>query len=79
MIFKKVEKIVSGENNVKEFLSILNSEYTKNKNMIKYDYFIITVPIKFFLEVELNNNLRKIIKFIYLPENIVIRNLIMKE
>ena len=70
MIFKKVEKIVSGLNNVKEYLSILNSQFSKNKNMIKYDYFIITFPIKFFDDVKLDKNLRKIIKFIYLPENI---------
>ena len=67
LMFKKIEKIVKGFNNVKEYLNILNSKYAKNTSMKNYDYFIITLPIKFFEVINLDMNLRKIIKFIDLP------------
>ena len=67
LTFKKIEKIVEGFNNVKEYLNILNSKYAKNTNMKIYDYFVVTLPIKFFDEINLDQNLKKIIKFIDLP------------
>ena len=69
LVFKKIEKIVSGEKEVKEYLNILNSKYANNTNLKNYDYFIVTFPIKFFEEINLDINLRKIIKFIDLPGN----------
>ena len=69
LTFKKIGKIVTGEKNVKEYLAILNSKYAKNINMKNYDFFIVTLPIKFFNEINLEQNLRKKIKFIDLPGN----------
>ena len=67
LMFKKIEKIVEGFNNVKEYLEILNSKYAKNTSIKNYDYFVITLPIKFFKLINLDKNLREKIKFIDLP------------
>ena len=67
--FKKIGRIVTGEKNVREYLTILNSKYAKNTNMKNYDFFIVTLPIKFFKEINMEQNLRKKIKFIDLPGN----------
>ena len=66
-IFRKKEKIITGQKNVKKMLELLNLNYAKNTNKNDWNYFILTLPIKFFDEINLEKNLRKIIKFIDLP------------
>ena len=67
LVFQKKEIIVSGLNNVKEYLTLLNSKYAKNTSMKYYDYFIVTLPIKYFEEINVDQNLINKIKFIDLP------------
>lgn len=66
-VFKKLEKIASGKNNIKKVLELLNLNYAKNTDMQNSNYFILVLPIKFFNENKLDKNLRKSIKFIDLP------------
>ena len=67
--FKKLDKIISGEKNVKEYLKILNSKYFGNTKVENFDFFIVTLPIKFFSEMKIEENVKNNIKFIYLPDN----------
>ena len=67
LIFMKIGKIVTGEKNVREYLTLLNSKYAKNTNNQNYDYFIVTLPIKFFKEMKIEDNVKKMIRFIDLP------------
>ena len=67
LIFMKISKIATGVKNVKEYLTLLNSNYAKNTNNQNNDYFIVTLPIKFLDEMKVNEKLKKIIRFIDLP------------
>ena len=66
-IFKKEECIASDEKSVKEMLEELNTEYANRTDKKELNYFIITLPIKFFDEIKLDKEIRKNVKFIDLP------------
>ena len=66
-IFKKLEKVVTGEKKVKEILELINYQYAKETDKKDYNFFILTLPIKYFDDINLDINLRKKIKFIDLP------------
>lgn len=67
LIFIKMGKIVTGEKSVKEYLALLNTKYAKNTKLENNEYFIVSLPIKFFDEINIDENLKKIIRFIDLP------------
>ena len=67
LIFMKIGKLATGVKNVKEYLTLLNSNYAKNTSNQNYDYFIVTLPIKFLDEIKIDEKLKKIIRFIDLP------------
>ena len=52
---------------VREMLEELNTEYAKDTDNGDFNYFIITLPIKFFNEINLDNEIRRSVKFIDLP------------
>ena len=52
---------------VREMIEELNTEYAKDTDNGDFNYFIITLPIKFFNEINLDKEIRKSIKFIDLP------------
>ena len=66
-VFTRAERIACGLNDVKEKLEQFNTEYSKDTDNGDLDYFIITVPIKFFDEMNMDPEIRKSIKFIDLP------------
>ena len=66
-IFERLRRIEVGEKNVKSTLTLFNEDYAKDTDMKDCDYFILTLPIKFFDEINLEPNLRKMIKFIDIP------------
>ena len=62
-IFERTKKLASGKEKVKEILELLNEDYSENNN----EYFVLTIPIRFFDEIKLDKDLRKYIKFIDIP------------
>ena len=66
-IFKRAECIAKGEYEVKDMLEEFNTEYAKDTDYGDLNYFIITLPIRFFNEMNLDNETRRSVKFIDLP------------
>ena len=66
-ILKREECIASDEKSIKEMLEELNTEYANKTDNKDLNYFIITLPIKFFDEINLDKEIRKKVKFIDLP------------
>ena len=52
---------------VREMLEELNTEYAKDTDNVDFNFFIITLPIKFFNEINLDEEIRRSVKFIDLP------------
>ena len=67
IVFKRDECIAKGEKKVKDMLEQLNTEYAKDTDNGEFNYFIITLPIKFFNEINLDKEIRRSVKFIDLP------------
>ena len=65
--FKKGQMIADNEKDVKEYLSYLNKQFAKDTDNKKLEYFLVTLPIKFFDEIKLDKEIRKKIKFIDIP------------
>ena len=66
-IFKRSDVIAIGEENVRERLKELNTYYAKDTDNNTFDFFIISLPIKFFEEIKLDKETRRSIKFLDLP------------
>ena len=66
-IFKRSECIARGEYYVKEMLEQLNMEYAVDTDNNDLNYFIITIPIRFFNELNFDKEIRRTVKFIDLP------------
>ena len=66
-IFKRKECIAVGEDNVRDMLEQLNNYYAEETDNGEFNFFIISLPIKFFDEINLEPEIRKSIKFIDLP------------
>ena len=66
-IFKRSECIARGEYYVKEILEQLNMEYAVDTDNNDLNYFIITIPIRFFNELNFDKEIRRTVKFIDLP------------
>ena len=62
-IFKRSDVIAIGEENVRERLKELNTYYAKDTDNNTFDFFIISLPIKFFEEIKLDKETRRSIKF----------------
>ena len=66
-IFKRKECIAVGEYDVRDMLEQLNNYYAQDTDNGELNYFIISLPIKFFDEINIEPEIRKSIKFIDLP------------
>ena len=66
-IFKRSECIARGEYYVKEMLEQLNMEYAVDTDNNDLNYFIMTIPIRFFNELNFDKEIRRTVKFIDLP------------
>ena len=66
-VFRRGDRIAVGELDVKEKLEQFNNKYSKDTDNDDLDYFIITVPIKFFDEMNIAPEIRRSVKFIDLP------------
>ena len=62
---------------VREMLEELNTEYAKDTDNGDFNYFIITLPIKFFNEINLDNEIRRSVKFIDLLDIIQVNQIIL--
>ena len=65
--FQRGDLITRNEDQIKEYLSFLNKEFAKHTDNTDNEYFIVTLPIKFFDEIGLDKEIRKRIKFIDTP------------
>ncbi len=70
-IFERLRRIEVGEKNVKSTLTLFNEDYAKDTDMKDCDFFILNLSKKFLGEINLESNLRKMIKFIlgYITSN----------